>query len=341
MKGKFDGVSLGRDGRLSLAPKLDTFFTSEQPVIWSVAAGAGWRALCRHRTSRPRFPHRAERDIKAALDRRPARSFCASQWTSAASSTRPVRRTEKSIASRTAKPPNTSIRKRNTSGRWRWRPMARSTPAPATTGKVFRITGAGKGEAVLCHRPGQCHRPDARSAGRLLAGTEPNGILYRITAKDKAFALYDSNLPEIRAVAPNPGWQRLRGRAGRSTGEESAGSHTAIKAPLPDGTPTVTTSITVTADAGGDIKPLRPPSKPQETAPALRQLTTATTAAPRRYDSPWRRARSTASTPITPSIRCGVRKKKTSTTFCPRPDGQLYFATDASGRIYRLTATAS
>src|SRR5271166_4044845 len=39
IKGKFDGVSLGRDGRLSLAPKLDTFFSSEQPVIWSVAAG--------------------------------------------------------------------------------------------------------------------------------------------------------------------------------------------------------------------------------------------------------------------------------------------------------------
>ncbi len=39
VKGKFDGVSLGRDGRLSLAPKLDTLFTSEQPVIWSVASG--------------------------------------------------------------------------------------------------------------------------------------------------------------------------------------------------------------------------------------------------------------------------------------------------------------
>ena len=41
IKGKFDGVSLGRDGRLTLAPKLDTFFASEQPVIWSVVAGPG------------------------------------------------------------------------------------------------------------------------------------------------------------------------------------------------------------------------------------------------------------------------------------------------------------
>ena len=39
IKGKFDGVSLGRDGRLSLAPRLDTLFASEQPVVWSVIAG--------------------------------------------------------------------------------------------------------------------------------------------------------------------------------------------------------------------------------------------------------------------------------------------------------------
>ena len=39
IKGKFDGVSLGRDGRLSVAPKLYVFFNSDQPVIWSVVPG--------------------------------------------------------------------------------------------------------------------------------------------------------------------------------------------------------------------------------------------------------------------------------------------------------------
>ena len=29
--------------------------------------------------------------------------------------------------------------------------------------------------------------------GRLLAGSEPNGILYRVTAPGKAFVLYDSS----------------------------------------------------------------------------------------------------------------------------------------------------
>ena len=42
IKGRFEGVSLSREGRLSLAPKVDTVFTSDQPVIWAVAqAGDG------------------------------------------------------------------------------------------------------------------------------------------------------------------------------------------------------------------------------------------------------------------------------------------------------------
>ena len=42
------------------------------------------------------------------------------------------------------------------------------------------------------------------SQGRLLAGTEPNGLLYRVTAKDKAFVVYNASLPEIRAIVPMP-----------------------------------------------------------------------------------------------------------------------------------------
>ena len=40
IKGTFNGLSLSREGRLSLGPKIDTLFTSDQPVIWSVAQAA-------------------------------------------------------------------------------------------------------------------------------------------------------------------------------------------------------------------------------------------------------------------------------------------------------------
>src|SRR5580704_396226 len=39
LKGRFQGVSLDRDGRLTLAPKLETVFSSGQPTIWSIARG--------------------------------------------------------------------------------------------------------------------------------------------------------------------------------------------------------------------------------------------------------------------------------------------------------------
>src|SRR5689334_17216859 len=36
--GRFQGISLSRDGRLMLAPKMASIFSSDQPVVWSVAA---------------------------------------------------------------------------------------------------------------------------------------------------------------------------------------------------------------------------------------------------------------------------------------------------------------
>ncbi len=39
LKGRFQGLSLDRDGRLTVAPKLETVFSSGQPTIWSIARG--------------------------------------------------------------------------------------------------------------------------------------------------------------------------------------------------------------------------------------------------------------------------------------------------------------
>ena len=39
LKGRFQGISLDHDGRLTLAPKIETVFSSGQPTIWSIARG--------------------------------------------------------------------------------------------------------------------------------------------------------------------------------------------------------------------------------------------------------------------------------------------------------------
>src|ERR1019366_4169123 len=168
--------------------------------------------------------------------------------------------------------------------------------------------------------------------GRLLAGTEPNGILYRITAKEKAFALYDSNLPEIRAVSPNPDGSVYAVALGGSLTKKAQTAAT-TQTTVSDGPPTVTTSITVTADAGGEIKPPAP-AKPQETVPAPAVTTTAAT--------------TTDTTPVEKSAIYRINADNTVDTLWSSKeenvydiltgtDGQLYFSTDASGRIYRLS----
>ena len=205
-------------------------------------------------------------------------------------------------------------------------------------GRVFRITGAGRGEEYYATGQSNVTGLMLDAQGRLLAGTEPNGILYRITAKDKAFALYDSDLPEIRAVAPNPDGSVYAVALGGSLAKKTQAVQGA-QTGQPDATPTMTTSITVTADAGGEIKPAPPDSaKTQQTAPpsATPAITAATAVA-------------VADGTVEKSAIYRINADNTVDTLwsskeedvydiLPGPDGQLYFGTDSNGRIYRLSS---
>ena len=116
------------------------------------------------------------------------------------------------------------------------------------------MDSAGKGE--LWYETGQIahHRARRRCQNRLLAGTEPNGILYRITAKDKAFVLYDASLPEIRSIVPMPDGTVYAAALGGSTAKRAQSANQAAQGNAGSGaavTSSVTT-ITVEAQAAGD-----------------------------------------------------------------------------------------
>ena len=336
VKGKFDGVSLGRDGRLSLAPKLDTFFTSNQPVIWSVASapngalyaatGHGGRVFQIEANGTSKLFWTADRPEVFAIA------------------------VDKSGIVYAASSPDGKIYRIDAAGKateyfdpktkYIWSLALASDGAlyagTGDSGRIFRITAAGQGE--VWYTTGQSNVTGLMldQQGRLLAGTEPNGILYRITAKDKAFALYDSNLPEIRAVSPNPDGSVYAVALGGSIAKKAQANQQNQNA-QPEGTPTITTSVTVTADAGGgDIKPTPPtPVKPTEPTPAPAVTTTTTAAA-------------TDTTQVEKSAIYRINPDNTVDTLwsskeedvydiLPSADGQIYFSTDASGRIYRLT----
>lgn len=74
-------------------------------------------------------------------------------------------------------------------------------------GKIYRARAAGeKPESSLLIDVDETHvislAVDAR--GQLIAGTDPGGLVLRVTPDGKAFALFDSPLREIHAITPAP-----------------------------------------------------------------------------------------------------------------------------------------
>ena len=332
VKGTFDGVSLGRDGRLSLAPKLDPVFTSQQPVVWSVATapdGALYAA-----TGHLGRVFRIERDGTSKLI-----------WTAEKPEVFAIAVDSRGILYAASSPDGKIYRIENGKAVEYFDPHAKYIWALTVTpdgtlfagtgdgGRVFRITGAGKGEEYYATGQGNVTSLTLDREGRLLAGTEPNGILFRISAKDKAFALYSSNLPEIRAAAPNADGSIYAVALGGSLARKVQVVPGAQGAAGDAGSGGAVTTITVTADAGTDIRPTPPqPAKPQAAPVEAVTATTTTTDTSNLEKSAIYRinADNTVDT-------LWSSKEENVYDISPAADGQLYFGTDSNGRIYRLT----
>jgi hypothetical protein len=337
IKGKFDGVSLGRDGRLSLAPKLEQFFTSEQPVIWSVVTGpdGALYAATGHRGRVFRIEPDGSAKLLWTADRSEVLAIAvdkAGVLYAASSPDGKIYRIENGKASEYFDPKSKYILSLAIA------PDGTLYAGTGEAGRVLRITGRDQGDVYYATGQANVTGLMIDPQGRLLAGTEPNGILYRITAKDKAFVLYDSNLPEIRAVSLNADGSVYAVALGGSLAKKLQGPQ-----PNPSGgpsdAPTVTTSITVTADSGADIKPNPPdPNKPQASAPAQATPTVTTTTATAPADGA--NVEKSAIYRINPDNTIDTlwtSKEENVYDILPATDGQLYFGTDANGRIYRLT----
>src|SRR5207237_7668212 len=72
-------------------------------------------------------------------------------------------------------------------------------------GKLYRVRAAGaKPESSLLINTNQTHVMSlaVTAQGDLIAGTDPGGLVLRISPDGKAFGLYDASLREIHALAP-------------------------------------------------------------------------------------------------------------------------------------------
>ena len=214
-------------------------------------------------------------------------------------------------------------------------------------GKIYRIevdgpgakgsdaTGsAAKGSGELYYDSGQRHVVSLAfdGEGRLLAGTDPNGILLRVESKGRAFTLYDSDLPEIRGLEVAANGDIYAAAVGGGMTDFPLG----VAAPSLTAGGAAAVTIEVSAAPSGGIQPGDP------AGPATKQ--SAGTSAP-----------AAAATAVISfgigeksallRIRPGVETEKlwSSQTenvldlkLVSPEGGQLLFATDRRGRLYRL-----
>jgi hypothetical protein len=339
LAGRFSGVSLTREGRLTLAPALETLFASDQPVIWTIAqapdgsiyAGTGHRGRLYHIVP----------NAKPVL-----------VWTADQPEIFTLAIDSKGVLYAATSPGGKIYRIENGQAQEYFDPKARYIWSLAfgadgalyagtgDQGKIYRIAGPGKGEVY--YDTGQAHVTclAVDAGGRLLAGSEPNGMIYRISGKDRAFVLYDAALPEIRTLVPMPDGTVYAAALGGSLSKRTQGA--GVTPATGGGSISVTTTAasvpvaddSTAAQGGAELKPKPDASKVQaSTAPA--------------------QAAQSVAQPTVDLV--GVEKSAlyhiandntVETVWSSKEEnvydmlasgsGQLLFSTDVQGRIYRL-----
>ena len=152
--------------------------------------------------------------------------------------------------------------------------------APAI--RAISIASIRPGNPRLYYETGQSHVTALAfdSHGNVLAGTEPNGILYRISAKDKAFVLYNASLPEIRSIVPMPGRHHLRRGLGGSVANRTAPLTTS----LGSSSAAASRSRRPTIHHGHRFRPTRKPTPTSNPRPTLQGQPRSRCSKPRHCD---------------------------------------------------------
>jgi hypothetical protein len=134
-------------------------------------------------------------------------------------------------------------------------------------GKLYRVRAAGaKPESSLLIATNQTHVISlaVTAQGDLIAGTDPGGLVLRISPEGKAFALFDAQLREIHALAPAADGSiyalALSDAAATSRGQPAP---TPVAQPADAGSGATSTSVTITAidETGVPIQPAGQPTR--------------------------------------------------------------------------------
>ena len=341
-RGNLDGVSLSREGRMTLAPKLEELFSTDQAMIWAVAQdkqgnvylGTGHSGKVFRmgpELEGSLFYDAPEPDIFAMAVDNDGRLYVGT------SPDGKVYQVDSSGEGREFFDPES---------KYIWSLAFAADGAlyvgTGDRGKIYRVPASGEGELYYDTQQNHIMSLAVTPDNELIAGTEPNGLLYRVSGPGKAFVLYDSPITEIHSVAVSPDgdiFASAMGRPGR-------GGLRQLGAPVRGGQTPVRTATTITVRAadepglppgGAEEGPGQPgdPSRPGNQLPGQTAVRT-TGGLPRAQN---RRTTRSALYRVLPGGGVDTLwDSRRENIFDLLPAGEkLLFSTDQKGRIYELT----
>src|SRR5438876_1697655 len=207
LKGEARGVSVTDNGTLTLAPRFDQVFNTEQAYVWCAAIDSAGNVYLG--TGHDRKIFRVRPDGKGTL------FYKASELDVTALAVAG----DGAIYAGTS--PDGKVYRLSGDGKaevyfdpsdkyiWSLAVMNDGSLAVGTgdSGKLYRVRGASaKPEASHLISTNQTHVMSlaVNKQGDLIAGTDPGGLVLRISPDGKAFGLYDASLREIHALAAAP-----------------------------------------------------------------------------------------------------------------------------------------
>ena len=205
LKGEARGVSVTDSGVLTLAPALTQLFNTEQAYVWSTAIDSAGNIYLG--TGHDGKLFRVTPDGKGSLLYKASEldvtAIAVANDGAVFAATSPDGKVYRVTADGKAEvyfdPPDKYI--------WSLAILNDGSLAVGTgdNGKLYRVRAAGaKPESSLLINTNQTHVISlaVNKQGDLIAGTDPGGLVLRISPDGKAFGLYDAPLREIHALAP-------------------------------------------------------------------------------------------------------------------------------------------
>jgi hypothetical protein len=251
LKGDARGVSISDTGVLMLSPKLTEVFNTQQTYIWSSAVdnhgnvylgtghdGKTYKIPANGGTGALLYDA-AELDVTALAVARDGAVFAGTSPDGKVYRIAPDGKADVYFD-----PGDKYI--------WSLATMADGSLAVGTgdNGKLYRVRAAGaSAESSLLVTTNQTHVISlaVTPKGDLIAGTDSGGLVLRVSPEGKTFALFDTQLREIHALAPAADGSIYALALSDAAASTRAPSTPVVTSPQPSEGGTPTTSVTITA----------------------------------------------------------------------------------------------